>query len=190
MHKLAPIDLGSTALKARSSTTFTATWWPTSRPTEKVHPHADHPEWTDWMPDQIWGGSAAAMKEAVSQISDPRSIRAWPSPEWAWTVFPVDEGRGQLALSLHQLALPQTAQPAGGSETSGPDLCDRRKHALAFLHRPPPALDGRTRAGDLKRTAKWLLIEDYVNMMLCGRMATDYTMASCTLHSTRKPQLV
>jgi xylulokinase len=33
----------------------------------------------------------------------------------------------------------------------------------------------------LKNTYKWLLIEDFVNMMLCGKMATDYTMASCTL---------
>ena len=33
----------------------------------------------------------------------------------------------------------------------------------------------------LTRTDKWLLIEDFVNFMLCGRKATDYTMASCTL---------
>ena len=33
----------------------------------------------------------------------------------------------------------------------------------------------------LKRTHKWLLIEDFVNFMLCGRYATDYSMASCTL---------
>jgi xylulokinase len=33
----------------------------------------------------------------------------------------------------------------------------------------------------LARTDKWLLIEDFVNVMLCGRQATDYTMASCTL---------
>ena len=33
----------------------------------------------------------------------------------------------------------------------------------------------------LKRTHKWLLIEDFVNYMLCGVAATDYTMASCTL---------
>ena len=33
----------------------------------------------------------------------------------------------------------------------------------------------------LKRTHKWLLIEDFVNFMLCGKYATDYTMASCTL---------
>jgi xylulokinase len=33
----------------------------------------------------------------------------------------------------------------------------------------------------LARTDKWLLIEDFLNFMLCGRWATDYTMASCTL---------
>jgi xylulokinase len=33
----------------------------------------------------------------------------------------------------------------------------------------------------LRRTHKWLLIEDFLNFMLCGRHATDYTMASCTL---------
>jgi xylulokinase len=33
----------------------------------------------------------------------------------------------------------------------------------------------------LTRTDKWLLIEDFLNFMLCGRRATDYSMASCTL---------
>ncbi len=33
----------------------------------------------------------------------------------------------------------------------------------------------------LGRTRKWLLIEDFLNFMLCGKQATDYTMASCTL---------
>jgi xylulokinase len=33
----------------------------------------------------------------------------------------------------------------------------------------------------LARTRKWLLIEDFVNFMLCGKHATDYSMASCTL---------
>ena len=35
--------------------------------------------------------------------------------------------------------------------------------------------------GIFARTDKWLLIEDFVNFMLCGRRATDYSMASCTL---------
>ena len=33
----------------------------------------------------------------------------------------------------------------------------------------------------LKKTHKWLLIEDFVNFMLCGETATDYSMASTTL---------
>ena len=33
----------------------------------------------------------------------------------------------------------------------------------------------------LDRAEKWLLIEDFINYLLCGRMATDYSMASSTL---------
>jgi xylulokinase len=33
----------------------------------------------------------------------------------------------------------------------------------------------------LERTHKWVLIEDFVNFMLCGEFATDYSMASNTL---------
>ncbi|MFV1966896.1 MAG: L-fuculokinase, partial [Pirellulaceae bacterium] len=33
----------------------------------------------------------------------------------------------------------------------------------------------------LRRADKWLLIEDFLNFMLCGRRVTDYSMASCTL---------
>ncbi len=33
----------------------------------------------------------------------------------------------------------------------------------------------------LGKTHKWLLIEDFVNFMLCGETATDYSMASTTL---------
>jgi len=33
----------------------------------------------------------------------------------------------------------------------------------------------------LKWTDKWLLIEDFLNYMLCRRRVTDYSMASCTM---------
>jgi xylulokinase len=33
----------------------------------------------------------------------------------------------------------------------------------------------------LARADKWLLIEDFLNFMLCGRRATDYSMASCMM---------
>lgn len=33
----------------------------------------------------------------------------------------------------------------------------------------------------LDKTHKWLLIEDFVNFMLCGETATDFSMASTTL---------
>ena len=40
---------------------------------------------------------------------------------------------------------------------------------------------GSTSRRSSTRPDKWLLIEDFVNFMLCGEMATDYSMASTTL---------
>ncbi len=183
MDKLAAIDLGSTTLKAVIYDLHGNVLASASRPTEKAHPHADHPEWTVWMPDQIWGGSAAAMQEAVSRIDDPRSIRGVAVTGMGMDGVPVDEGGNWLYpfISWH---CPRT-QPQydwwvrniGAERTFaiGGSTLWRFSTALRLLwmaeHEPEI----------LERTAKWLLIEDYVNMMLCGRMATDYTMASCTL---------
>ena len=48
-----------------------------SRPTERFHPDPDAPDWTVWKPEQIWGGAAAAVREAVAQLDDPADITAW-----------------------------------------------------------------------------------------------------------------
>src|SRR5512143_2441478 len=75
MDYLLGIDLGSTSLKA---VVFDLAGNPVARgsqPTERYHPEADHPEWTVWQPEQIWGGTAAAIRSAVSQLDDPRNVR-------------------------------------------------------------------------------------------------------------------
>ena len=66
-----------------------------------------------------------------------------------------------------------------------------------LMHAPPPhedprpfvfvaewLLDNDMRAPELLAQdldAGWLLIEDFLNFMLCGRHVTDFSMASCTL---------
>jgi xylulokinase len=40
----------------------------------------------------------------------------------------------------------------------------------------------------MKQAWKWLLIEDFVNHKLCGRIATDFSMASCMLLFDQKTQ--
>jgi len=183
MSYLASIDLGSTTLKAVIFDLAGNIVAKASRPTLQVHPDPAHPEWTVWMPDQIWGDSAAAMREAVAQLDDPGKIKGVAVTGMGMDGVPVDE-HGQWLYPFISWHCPRT-QPqfdwwsqhitAEKTFSIGGNTLWRFSTALRLLwmaeHEPEI----------LRRTHKWLLIEDFVNLMLCGEMATDYTMASCTL---------
>jgi xylulokinase len=180
---LAGIDLGSTTLKAVVYDLAGNVVASACRPTEQFHPDAEHPEWTVWQPEQIWGGVAAAMAEATAAIPDAREIKAVAVTGMGMDGLPVDES-GQWLYPFISWHCPRT-QPQfdwwvkhiGAERTfaTGGNTLWRFSTALRLLwmaeHEPEI----------LRNTHKWLLIEDFVNMMLSGKMATDYTMASCTL---------
>ena len=183
MEYLAGIDLGSTSLKCVIYDLAGNIVASATRPTEQVHPYPDHPEWTVWQPEQIWGETAAAMKEAVNKVVNPRYIRAVAVTGMGMDGLPVDECGNWLYpfISWHD---PRTEEQLRwwenhiGAERTfgiGGNTLWRFSTALRLLwmaeHEPKI----------LARADKWLLIEDFLNFMLCGRLATDYSMASCTL---------
>ncbi|UCC50639.1 MAG: hypothetical protein JSV68_16200, partial [Anaerolineaceae bacterium] len=183
MDYLAGIDLGSTSLKCVIYDLTGNVVASGTRPTEQYHPNPEQPEWTVWQPEQIWGGTAAAMKDAVEQLDDPRDIKAVAVTGMGMDGVPVDE-QGQWLYPFISWHDPRTAPQLqwwedniGASRTFsiGGNTLWRFSTALRLLwmaeHEPDI----------LARTDKWLLIEDFLNFMLCGRRATDYTMASCTL---------
>ncbi len=183
MDYLAGIDLGSTSLKCVIYDLDGNVVASGTRPTERFNPYPDHPEWTVWQPEQIWGGTADAIKEAVTQLENPGNIKAVAVTGMGMDGVPIDEGGSWLYpfISWHD---PRTEAQLHwwekhiGAEKSfrvGGNTLWRFSTALRLLwmaeHEPEI----------LTRTDKWLLIEDFLNFMLCGRRATDYTMASCTL---------
>ena len=183
MDYLAGIDLGSTSLKCVIYDLTGNVVASGTRPTEQYHPNPEQPEWTVWQPEQIWGGTAAAMKDAIAQLDDPRYIKGVAVTGMGMDGVPVDE-QGQWLYPFISWHDPRTAPQLqwwediiGASRTFsiGGNTLWRFSTALRLLwmaeHEPDI----------LARTDKWLLIEDFLNFMLCGRLATDYTMASCTL---------
>jgi xylulokinase len=183
MDYLMGIDLGSTSLKAVIYDLEGNVAASGSRPTRRYNPYPDHPEWTVWQPEQIWGGAAEAMKEAVSQLGDASQIRGVAVTGMGMDGVPVDE-EGQWLYPFISWHDPRTAsqlewwiENIGAAKTFsiGGNTLWRFSTALRLLwmaeHEPDI----------LARTYKWVLIEDFLNLMLCGRYATDYTMASCTL---------
>ncbi len=183
MDLLAGIDLGSTSLKCVIYNLDGDVVASGSRPTEKFNPYPDHPDWSVWQPEQIWGGTAAAMKEAVASLADPRQVKGVAVTGMGMDGVPIDEQGNWLYpfINWHdprtepQLSWWQRHIGAEESFRIGGNTLWRFNTALRLLwmaeHEPQI----------LARTDKWLLIEDFLNFMLCGRRATDYTMASCTL---------
>ena len=183
MDCLMGIDLGSTSLKAvvydlRGNALATG-----SRPTERFHPDPQHPQWTVWQPEQIWGGVADAIREALAKLAEPRSIRAVAVTGMGMDGLPVDD-QGQWLYPLISWHDPRTGpqfewwqEHIGAAKVfsigGNPLWPINSALRILWMAEHEPAI--------LERTDKWLLIEDFVNFMLCGRRVTDYSMASCTL---------
>jgi xylulokinase len=176
------IDLGSTSLKAVVYDLNGRAVAAGSRPTELCHPHPDHPEWAVWQPEQIWDGAAAAIREALAGLEDPQQVTGVAVTGMGMDGLPIDaEGRWLYPLiSWHD---PRTA----------PQLAWWKAHigaerVFSVGGNPLWAINSALRIRWLaenepevfSHTHKWLLIEDFLNFMLCGRQATDYSMASCT----------
>lgn len=183
MDYLMGIDLGSTSLKAVVYDADGNVIARGSRATEKFHPNPDHPEWTVWQPEQIWGGTADAIRQAVWSLDDPRRIRAVAVTGMGMDGLPVDAEGNWLypMISWHD---PRTAPQLkwwqdhiGAAKVfsigGNPLWPINSALRILWLAENEPQV--------LKRTHKWLLIEDFLNYMLCGRPVTDYSMASCTL---------
>lgn len=183
MPHLLAIDLGSTSLKACVFDLEGSLVASASRPTEKIHPSREHPEWVVWDPGQIWSGVADAIREAVGKLGDASSIAGLAVTGMGMDGVPVDESGEALYpfISWHDPRTEPQArwwrQEVGEARSYGitgfPAWAMTGVMRVLWMREHEPAL--------LSRAVKWLLIEDFVNFRLCGRMATDFSMASCML---------
>lgn len=182
MNYLMGIDLGSTSLKAVIYDLQGNKVAASSRPTLKYNPSSEHPEWTVWQPEQIWGGTADSIREALAMIGDPSQIKAVAVTGMGLDGVPIDEFGHWLYpfISWHDnRTLPQfewwktnIGDPKTFLTGGWPLWATSTALRILWMKENEPEI--------MARTDKWLLIEDFLNFMLCGRKATDYTMASCT----------
>ena len=180
---LVGIDLGSTSLKSVIYDLSGNVVASGSRPTERFHPDPAHADWTVWDPAQIWGGTADALRDAVAKIDDPGEIAAVAVTGMGMDGVPVDENGKWLYPFISWLCPRTEPQRRWWEKTIGTEKtfsigggnlwAFSTALRLLWMAEHEPKI--------LARTRKWLLIEDFLNFMLCGQQATDYTMASCTL---------
>ncbi len=182
MSYLLGIDVGSTNLKAVLFGYDGKIVAKADIPTELAHPEMDHPDWAVWQPQQIWSGIAQAIRKAVVGI-DAAAIKGVAVTGMGMDGVPLDASGKWLYpfISWHcPRTLPQQKwwiehvgierQFKLGGDQIWPFNTALR---LRWMKEHQPAI--------LERTHKWVLIEDFINFMLCGEYATDYSMASTTL---------
>lgn len=183
MDYLLGIDLGSTSLKAIVYDEDGNRVASGSRPTRLDHPNPEKPDWAVWQPESIWSDMAAAIRDAVGRLDDPRRIRGLAVTGMGMDGLPIDaEGRWLYPMiSWHDTrTLPQLGwwkEHVGAERTfaigGNPVWPINSALRIRWVAENEPAV--------LERAEKWLLIEDFLNLMLCGRKVTDYSMASCTM---------
>jgi xylulokinase len=181
MSCLLGIDVGSTNLKAVLFTTDGRMVAKADVPTECCHPDPAHPEWAVWRPEQIWSGIAQSIRAvATSTVGE---VLGMAVTGMGMDGLPIDKS-GHWLYPLISWHCPRTVpqrdwwlehigaeeQFARGGNQIWPFNTAFR---LLWMREREPAI--------LEKTHKWLLIEDFVNFMLCGETATDYSMASTTL---------
>ena len=182
MSYLLGIDVGSTNLKAVLFGTDGRVVARHDVATVCDHPDPAHPEWAVWQPEQIWSGIANSVR-AVASTVDAGKILGVAVTGMGMDGVPIDK-TGKWLYPFVSWHCPRTApQQTWWLEHIGADEQFARGGnqiwtfntalRLRWMRENEPAI--------LEQTHKWLLIEDFVNFMLCGELATDYSMASTTL---------
>ena len=182
MSYLLGIDVGSTNLKAVLFGTDGRVVAKRDVATECCHPDPAHPEWAVWQPAQIWEGIAQSVRAVTSAVAGGE-ILGVAVTGMGMDGVPIDKA-GKWLYPFISWHCPRTAaQQAWWLEHIGADEQFARGGnqvwpfntalRLRWMQEHEPAI--------LSKTHKWLLIEDFVNFMLCGETATDYSMASTTL---------
>jgi xylulokinase len=182
MSLLMGIDLGSTSIKALIVDKKGNTISIGTTPTVVDYPDNEHPSWAVWYPDKIWKSVCTSVRKALSGIDDPEQVKALAVTGFGMDGLPVDESGKDLYpfISWHCSRTEQISREWSektGAETifniSGKQVMPIDSiYRMIWLKENHPEI--------MQKTYKWLLIEDFINMKLCGAFATDFSMASTT----------
>ncbi len=183
MEYLAGIDLGSTSIKVVIYDLNGHTVAHASRPMEVVRPHPEHPDWAVWLPEQVWSHVADALREAIAALAEPSAIKGVAVTGMGMDGLPIAKD-GRWLYPLISWHCPRTTpqqqwwlENVGAARQFGisgnPVWPFNTAFRILWMREHEPEI--------LRQADKWLLIEDFVNFMLCGAKATDYSMASSTL---------
>lgn len=177
------VDLGSSSIRAAIYGLDGVPVAIAARPTEKSVPDPLRPGEIVWPHERIWRNGCEAIQEALSRLPPDGRIEGIAVACLGMDGLPVDAEGNELYpfISWHDArTVPQfeTWKETFGEKrqflATGNQLYTfNTAFRLQWMAEKQPEI--------LARTYKWVLIGDYFNYRLCGRLATDYSMACSTL---------
>jgi xylulokinase len=179
------LDIGSTSIKANIYDQEGNLISGGSKPTILSYPDKEHPAWAIWHPDDIWNAVKDSINGALDKLNPKSSksdIKSVAVTGFGMDGVPIDKSGKWLYPFISWQCSRTEKQSLEWSAKVGADKIfsisgkqvmpiDTVYRILWIKENYPEILD---------KTYKWLLIEDYINYRLCGAIATDYSMASCT----------
>ena len=182
MGYLLGIDLGSTSIKAVAYDFAGNLKSMHSVPTELKSLDAEHPNWSFWDPDIVWNSTVSVVQGVLAETGAGADIKGVSVTGLGMDGVPVDKTGKWLYPFISWQCTRTEPQSREFSERVGMEkifsITGKQKlhidtiYRLLWMKQNKPEI--------LDQADKWLLIEDFINFMLCGRQATDYSMASCT----------
>lgn len=176
------LDIGSTSIKANIYNENGNLVSGGSKPTELFHPDSQHPNWAIWDPDNIWKAVKDSLLQALNKIDSKHDIKAISVTGFGMDGVPVDK-TGKWLFPFISWHCSRTEEQCNrwSSYVGAENIFMISGKQIMHIDTVYRILWVRENYPDiLKNTYKWLLIEDYINYLLCGAIATDYSMASCT----------
>ena len=182
MGNLLGIDLGSTSIKAVAYDLAGNIIASHSVPAEIKHLDSDHPDWAFWDPDNVWHNTVTVIKRVLDQTGYATDIKGIAVTGLGMDGVPLDQNGQWLYPFISWQCTRTEPQSRAFSQKFGAEnifsITGKQVLHIDTLYRLVWMKENHPEI--LDKTDKWLLIEDFINFMLCGRQATDYTMASCT----------
>lgn len=136
-----------------------------------------------WIPDNIWSKVSEAIKDAISHIDYPERISGIAVSGFGQDGVPLDENGNYLYpfISWHDnKTLEQLSSLLDLiNEKEIYKICGSRAWHIDSIFRNMWVKKHEPLI--YKKICKWVLITDYINYKLCGKIATEYSESSTTL---------
>lgn len=178
MAYLMGIDLGSTSIKAVIYDESGKLVSESSHPTVLSHIDNDHPTWSVWEPEKIWGSVCDAVSHALVPLSNKADVKGVAVTGFGMDGLPISAD-GEYLYPLISWHCPRTngIAQAFSKRIGQSKIFDISGGQLMTIHSIYRMMWMQQNHPDImEKTDQWLLIEDFINYKLCGEKATDYSM--------------